>query len=324
MAKARSVDAKLSRLRALRQENLEAEQFAELRQALADKSNLVAADAAEIVGVRSLPDLAPDLVAAFDRFMTDPAQTDKLCRAKIAIVEALDKIDYDKADVFLRGIRHVQVEPRWPKPEDSAAPLRGASAFALVRINYPDVILLLVDLLTDAEKDARLVAVQALGQSGALAAIPLLRLKARVGDADPAVTAECLTALMSTAPDESLAFVTSFLHGSGEAIQEAAAFALAESRRPDALDVLTGYWPKARRGPLQEVILLAIAMTRLPAAIEFLLPILAGDNQTAALAALSALAIHRHNPVIKERVAAIARQGDAAMQERFKKKFEKD
>jgi HEAT repeat protein len=324
MAKPRGVDAKLSRLRALRQEPLEAEQLTELRQALADKSNLVAADAAEIVGERNLADFAPDLVAAFDRFMTDAAETDKLCRAKIAVVEALNKIDHDRADVFLRGIHHVQMEPRWGKEEDTAAPLRGGAAFGLVRMHYPEVILLLVDLLADAEKDARLTAVQAIGQSCLPAAVPLLRFKARVGDADPAVTAECLTALMSAAPNESLAFVASFLQRGGEVVQEAAAFALAESRRPEALDALTGYWPRARGGPLQEALLLAIAMTRLPAATEFLMTILAGDNRPAALAALSALAIHRHNPAIKERVAAVVRTGDAAMQERFKKKFERE
>jgi HEAT repeat protein len=324
MAKARGVDAKLSRLRALRQEHLAAEHLAELRQALADRSNLVAADAAEIVGARNLTELAPDLVAAFDRFMTDPAETDKLCRAKVAIVEALNRIDHDRADIFLRGIRHVQMEPRWGKEEDTAAPLRGGAAFGLVRINYPDVILLLADLLADPEKVARVAAAQALGQSRLLAAVPLLRFKARVGDEDSAVTAECLTALMSATPDESLAFVASFLHSSQEAVQEAAAFALAESRRPDALDVLTGYWPRARGSPLQEVVLLAISMTRLPAAVDFLMTILAGDNQPAALAALSALAIHRHNAAIKERVAAIARQRDAVMQERFKKTFEKE
>ena len=60
------------------------------------------AEAAQIVGERILPDLAPALVAAFDRFMADPEENDKLCRAKTAIVEALNKIECENEEVFLR------------------------------------------------------------------------------------------------------------------------------------------------------------------------------------------------------------------------------
>jgi len=323
MAKSRSVDAKLSRLRALRQETATPQHLAEFRHALGDKSNLVAAAAAEIVGERILSDLTPDLVRAFDRFMVEPVENDKLCRAKIAIIEALNKIEYDKEDVFVCGIRHVQMEPCWGGKQDTAAPLRGSAAFGLVRINHSDVVLLLADLLADPEKVARSAAARALGETRAPAAIPLLRFKARMGDQEPEITAECLTALMLAAPKESLPFVAQFLDFPSEAIQEGAAFALAESRRPDALEILKATWPKARHGPLQEVLLLAISMTRLPAALDFLLEIMADDDQAPASAALSALTIHRHNESIKERIAAVvAKNGSAALQDCFKKKFE--
>jgi hypothetical protein len=65
-------------------------------------------------------------------------------------------------------------------------------------------------------------------------------------------------------------------------------------------------------------------MTRLPAALEFLLQILAGDSPTAAQSALSALAICRHIDSVKERVAAIVgNTGDAALQESFGKQFDR-
>jgi hypothetical protein len=81
--------------------------------------------------------------------------------------------------------------------------------------------------------------------------------------------------------------------------------------------------PEAQRGSFQEVLLLAIAMTRLPAAVDFLLEILAGEDKAAGLAALTALAIHRHNQALRDRIkAAVATKKDAAFQERFKKKFE--
>ncbi|MBO0699303.1 MAG: hypothetical protein J2P46_12980 [Zavarzinella sp.] len=322
MAKARGADAKLKRLRALRTEPVGPKLVAELRDFLADKSNLVVAEAAEIVGERSLAELGPDLAAAFPRFLDDPVETDKLCRAKIAITDALHKIEYDAEEVFRVGLRHVQREPRWGGSDDTAAPLRGAAAFALVRLNPRDLMLLLADLLADKEKVARAAAARALGASGALAAIPLLRLKARVGDPEPEVITECLTALVTADPAGSVPFVGQFLDSPTEAIAEGAALALAESRRPDALDLLKAHWPKAREESLRNVLLLAMAITRLPQAVDFLLGVLAAEDETAAEAALSALAVHRHNPAVRDRIAGvITKKRSNGLRERFAKEF---
>src|SRR5262249_6846840 len=152
---------------------------------------------------------------------------------------------------------------------------------------HRDVMVLLADLLADPEKLARLAAAKALGAAG-LAAIPLLRFKVHVRDKEPEVTVECLTALMSVAPRESLSFVAAFLDDPNDAVQEGAAFTLGESRKPDALAALQAHWPRARREPMQEVVLLAISLTRLPAALDFLVQVLAAEDRAAALLALSA------------------------------------
>src|SRR5262249_23044707 len=149
--------------------------------------SLIVSAAAEIVGERLLAGLAPDLIAALDRFYVDGPETDKLCRAKIAIVEALNKIGHEDAQLLLRAVHYVQLEPAWGGPEDRAAKLRGSAAFGLVRIGYPDVLLVLADLLADPQKLARMAAAQALGATRAPAAIPLLRYKARIGDEEPDV-----------------------------------------------------------------------------------------------------------------------------------------
>ena len=319
MAKARGVDAKLARLRLLRDEPVTPTLLAELRDGLADKSNLVVAAAAELAGERGLRDLIPDLVTAFHRFLVDPVEIDKLCRAKIEITEALNRIEADEEDVYRAGLRHVQPEPAWGRSEDTAAPLRAAAAFALVRVNPRDLIVLLADLLADPEKVARAAAAKALGASGHLAAIPLLRFKARTGDVEPEVVVECLSALMSAAPDESLAFVGGFLNSPTDEIAEGAALALGESRRPAALDLHKEHWPHARRHEsLAGVLLLAIAITRLPAGIDFLLELLARDGEPGVL---PALAIHRHNPAVRERVAAIVARKGAALKKAFAKEF---
>ena len=84
MAKTRGVEGKLARLRLLRKEPVSPAIIAELRKFLSDSSNFVVADAAALAGDGNLAELAQDLVAAFDRFMVDAEETDKLCRAKNA------------------------------------------------------------------------------------------------------------------------------------------------------------------------------------------------------------------------------------------------
>jgi HEAT repeat protein len=319
MPKKRGIEAKLAQLSSLAKEPISASSVAELRKFLADSSNFVVADAATIVGKANLPDLAPELVAAFDRFMFDPEETDKQCRAKIAIVEALNKLDYENPEIFLRGFHHVQHEPVWGGTLDTAAALRGASAFGLVRLNHRDAITLLVDLLVDSEKVARVAAVQALESVGSVAAVPLLRLKARLGDKEPELTCECLTALLRREP-EAVAFVSEFLHAGNEDIRAGAALALGETRRPGAFEALRSVAIDISPGSVQEAVLLGIAMLRQPAATEFLIGLIA--NGSASRAALSALAIHRHNEAIRDRVgAAVAALQDEELTAWFQRKF---
>ena len=143
--------------------------------------------------------------------MVDPETTDKLCRAKIATVEALDKLEHEGPDVFLRAARHVQYEPVFGGREDTAGALRAAAIIALARMGYRSLLPLLIDGLVDSKKEVRIAAAQALGDHGTEAATLLLRLKARVGDGDPDVISECLFGLLSAAPKESLPLVAEFL-----------------------------------------------------------------------------------------------------------------
>src|SRR3954462_6444766 len=123
MAAHRSLDDKLAALRALRGQALTDEQVAELRKRIGDRSNLVVAAAATIAGENTLVELARDLEAAFDRFLVNPVKDAKLCRAKVAVVEALDRMEHQDPVVFLKAARHVQFEPVWGGTEDSAPPL---------------------------------------------------------------------------------------------------------------------------------------------------------------------------------------------------------
>src|SRR5215831_2945615 len=100
MAARESLDDKLAALRALRGQALTPEQKAGLRKRIGDRSSLVVAAAAALAGENALTELAGDLEAAFDRFLVNPLRDDKLCRAKVAILQALDKMEHQKPDIF--------------------------------------------------------------------------------------------------------------------------------------------------------------------------------------------------------------------------------
>jgi HEAT repeat protein len=305
MAKPRSTEAKLAKLRSLRSVPTSPDLVKELRAALGDASNLVVAEAAEIASKGRVADLAPDLVQVFDRFLENPEKTDKLCRAKTAIAEALNELDYSEEDFFWRGARCVQLEPAWGGSRDAAALLRVACALGLVRTRARGVVALLVDLLCDSEKPARIGAAQALAYSGTEAAALLLRLKARMGDKEAEVISECFTGLLKLTPEEGVAFVAEFLDSPDSDIQESAILALGDSRRREAFEVLKSFWEKQVDSRVQEAVLMALALLRLAPATDFLLDLVAGEREPVARAAISALALHRYDERLRERITAV-------------------
>ncbi len=322
MARRLSLEEKLAAIRAIRLAEPADSHSSELKRYLGDRSNLVVAAAAALAGERALLELAGEMEAAFDRFLVDPVKNDKLCRAKLAIVQALDKIEHLKRDVFEKAARHIQLEPGWGKEDDTAAPLRGAALFALARIGGSDYHCLLVDSLTDPEKDVRIAAAQALAYVGTEAAGLVLRFKARLGDAEADVLSECLSGLMTIAPEANLDFVSEFLNPLAPDRCEAAALALGKTKLPGALEALKACWQRSYQQALRDQILLAISMMRLPAAIEFLLELVAADSEASALSAMTALKFHRYDQKLCERlVQTVKKTGSRVLQLRLDRDF---
>jgi HEAT repeat protein len=322
MAKARSLKDKLAAVQKLRGAAPSPSLIEDLRAALGDPCNFVVAEGAEIVGKAQLGDLAPVLVAAFERFLENPVKRDPLCKAKTAIAEALIQLDYPEEDFFWRGARYTQFEPVWGGEQDTAAPVRVACAFSLVRTRARGVLPYLIDLLCDSEKPARIGAAQALAYSETDAAYLLLRLKARIGDKEPEVISECFSGVLKLNPDEGVPFVAEFLDAPDSAIQEAAILALGDSRRREAFEFLKAFWTKSLDARLKEVALIAVSLLRLAPATDFLLGLVSTDTETAAQAALSALALHRYDERIRERTAAaVAQNGRAALRRLFDEEF---
>jgi len=317
-----SLEEKLAAIRRVREQPPSSEHTVDLRRSLGDRSNLVVAAAAAVVGEQVKVELAGELEAAFDRFLVAPPKDDKLCRAKVAIVQALEKLEHERPAVFRKAARHVQFEPVWGGEEDSAAPLRAAALIALARIGGSEDLPLLVDSLTDPEKDVRMAAAQALACFGTEAAGLLLRLKVRFGDKEPEVLSECFSGLLTIDPRENFPFVSGFLETNDLARCEAAVLALGRSRLPEALGALKSCWKQAISTGLREQVLLAIAMLRLPAAIDYLLELVASESEKDAIAALFALKIHNYDPRLRGRIAdLVQKQGSPALQARFERDF---
>ena len=252
----------------------------ELAKCLASKINLLAAKAARIVGECKIEELAPRMLEAFDRFMIRPETTDRRCEAKLAIVKALEEVEHQAHEPFLRGIRHVQMEPTWTPPYqvDTAVELRAVSAIGLVRTNYPDVGVELVTLLADPARDARIGAVRAIAYWGTQAGALLLRFKILSGDPETEVLGECLSGLLYL-DRRSLDFVAGYLDHENDALAEGAALALGESRREEAFEILKRHVDS----PIRATIMLAIALLRRDDAIDYLKSLLPDRDAAQAL-----------------------------------------
>src|SRR5512147_3020919 len=119
MAKSRKLEETLELVAAVRQGDPTSEaSIATLRQVIKSRYSVAVAQAAKLIGDVEMRELVPDLIAAFDRFMVKPIETDGACHAKFRIAETLYRLECSAETVFLQGIRHVQMEPVWGGKQD--------------------------------------------------------------------------------------------------------------------------------------------------------------------------------------------------------------
>ena len=330
MAKKDDLEEELGRLADLRrlsdQGQVPEEQVRrELSKALAEKRAPLVAKAANLVETMALDGFRGDLEQAFFRLLPDPLKRDKGCVGKTAIAQALLELDESADSVFLAGLSHIQLEPSWGPPVDTAANLRGFCAHGLVRAMHPDAVLHVTRLLVDKELPARLGAVRALGESGQSAAEALLRLKVLTGDEEPEVIGETFSTLMSLSPERSLDFVAPFLDHADPLLVESAALALGGSRRPEVIEPLRARLDTALKDEAQQPLYLALSLTRLDEALDLLVDTVADGPIGRARHALSALKLHYFKQDLRERLAPrVAERGDAKLSEIWQEHFGDD
>jgi hypothetical protein len=321
----RKIEQQLDALSALRAQGATEQTIAALRKALSSPINLAVAKAASIAADLALQPLLPDLRAAFHRRFDNPARTDPQCWGKNAIAKALKDLGHSESEDFLRGLHHIQMEAVWGGQQDTAAVLRSTCALALVQctdITRRDTLRHLIDAFTDPFATVRTDIARALEQLEGPEPPLLLRLKARLGDEDSAVTGQVFESLLYLEHDAAVPFVAEFLHPHG-AVAEEAALALGASRLPAALDVLKQTWTDSRMLIADDVLLRAISSSRQDAAIEFLLDLVRTGPEREALAAIGALELHRGSAEIRAKLAAeVESRNQPAIHDSFRNEFQ--
>jgi hypothetical protein len=288
-----SFDRELAQFQTLSEElkagsALDPAQIAFLRKSLAERNNFLVSKAAALVADAALRDLLPEVLSAFDRFFINGPKSDPQCWAKNALSKAMVRLEHRQKEPYLRGMRHHQMEPVWGGQSDTAGALRGTCAHALVDcpgISDADLLTALLEPLTDADKTVRMEAARAIAQVGGVSAALLLRLRALMGsqgkgDEEPEVLGVVYASLLSLQGASAVPLVAKALEA-GDDIAAEAAFALADSRLSEAFARLLARHREGADAWFGKVLLSAIALTRLPEAIDFLIATVARDAREA-------------------------------------------
>jgi hypothetical protein len=289
-------------------------------------NNLLVARAADLAAELELRPLVEDLVAAFHRFLENPAKKDPQCWAKNSLSKALHRLGYDNSQLYLAGMRLHQYEPVWGGQSDVAGTLRANCAHALIdchELTHQALLLHLLEVVADADKSVRAEAIRAITQAGGDSAVLLLRMRALTApaDEDPSVIGQCYAGLLALEGVSAVPFVAQFLANQDDLSAEAAV-ALGETRTPEALKALlqrlhpspaiveeSGTSRRSRRGgrdaflepAFAAALLSSIALTRQPEAITTLLQ-LVEEHSSYAEAAIEALANAAYGDEVRQQL----------------------
>ena len=314
MASARGFDAELAQLESLRNA-APATTLEPIRKALTQRNNFIVAKAARLAATHNHRSLIPELVTAFDRFLSDGVKSDPQCWAKNALAEALSAFEYQEPELFLAGMKCIQLEGTWGGTTDTAGTLRGLCALALVQcrsLSNTQVLTHLTPLFADKVLPVRVNAARAVEQIGTDASALLLRLRAELASDEPELLGACYSGVLRLEGPTAIPWAAKFLSnpnaGRGRSADDEpdqaaaeAAFAIAETRTDAAATLLIATFKKTRDPDFRGTLLAALALTRQDKAIDFLFDEIAGGSK----AAREALENSAPSPATLERLQSL-------------------
>ncbi|MFK7818602.1 MAG: HEAT repeat domain-containing protein [Planctomycetaceae bacterium] len=328
-AKRKTVEARMYDLKQATQELVGDELLTAIKHALNERESLIVEMAARAVVDLEPGDCREELLAAYRRFLIEPGESpdkDKNCRAKLPLVEALNRQRFDDPEFYLEGMKYVQMEPVYGAPsgyEDTAVHVRGACAYGLIDVplaSQNEMLFALVDLLNDKQYPAREHAARALGSTGLMAAAPVLRMKVLTGDSRIEVIGACLSGLMQYRDSHSLEFVSKFLSNKTPNLAVEAGLALAESRSEEAVRRLIAAADKLH-SDIRQPLLMSVGLSRLPIAVDYLVNLIEKNGHDAATA-VQALSPSRFDMATKDRVReAVDSSGRRDLAKAFREHF---
>lgn len=270
----RDFESQLAALEELREQPPEV-QLKQLKTALAHKNNYLVAKAADLVRELHLTTLAPELIAAYERFFQHASKTDPQCWAKNALSRCLATLELGNPELFLRGFHFRQMEPVWGGQSDTAITLRATCALALVactEISDQKILTLLIDALPENKSDddapVRIAIFRAMERIGSSSASLLLRMQILLGGDKPEVLGICFSGFLSIEEASGIDLVARFL--TPDDVGAEAALAIGAMRSLSAFHKLKKALEETSDRWFRGVLFSAIALTRQEEALEFL------------------------------------------------------
>jgi hypothetical protein len=315
MARKDPVADAIARLAALRSVEDRQQLLDGLTAALGERSGYVVARAATLAAARELRDAVPPIVTRLTRLLGDPKADDPGCEASLAMARALVTLraGHEAEGVAIRLTRHVRWEAVRGGSVDVAVAVRGNAAILLAAMGSTLAMRCATELLAEADQPpprerscwpARADAAKALTMIGSDGAAAVLRFKLLIGDDETAVISDCLAGLLAIERDAVLPLVERMLAGEDDAQAEAALLALGGWRDTRAFSILHAHCDRFLSSRSRDLFLASVAMTRQPAAIDYLLDLVRTAAPKLRAAATTALEPLRMLPGVTDRLTA--------------------
>lgn len=273
-----------------------------LREALGSSQQRAVVQAAELVGKHGVASLVPALAEAYRSLAGAKAEQDAGCLAKEALVIALEALESNDAGLFAAAAGCRQLERSKNLERETAARVRARGLIGLARVGHPDFLLLAGAGLGDRDASLRLTAARVIGHRGQYEGAGLLLLRLHASEELPEVASECLRSLLMLAPEHAVGYASNALRVASESEREHLLHALGSANDERAIELLTGELDRVSLASDRAQVIEAIGLSRRASARALLLTLLRESAPAEANVALSALAIHRYDPRLREQL----------------------